>query len=667
MWCRRPRATSPGSGFGDLLEASEDYDPKKPQRTSSNWLVKPSVWRGDAKSVERYQCGDDPVVDCRPRVELPRGLTPKSELFVACSPDALNDGGSPTDPRPLFVLLGYLGGSPPQIESVQLEGGVASINVYGAPLSSVVVTARSLGGHYLPAARSEKGVDEDVGNGSRPTEAVRLDLSPRCRQIEVRLPRTKVHARDRDSLVVSVHGAEVATDRCVDNLVGSDVIQVRVPPAPLGVGRIDVELQKEGGTAARFGGDYEGEWPKIPFSLEFNQVTFTWRPPKCIYPPDTCPAATLDGGTACAAERVGTACNYRCPGEYSEEAAVDLKFPVGVEFQKDDPRQTWRDTLAQNGQELSSYVPSDEVYLTASMRDWKVRVPDNEITHVEFFGEDGTARKYGVQNIDRLVLKVPGPTIRGTKGKCANVRFKPGGDRAYDELAGRVSDGTIDLSHPERGARILSFNVSLLIGGGPAWSGQAISPPLYFSGLGMFGVQLRPKRGRAKRLAFEFQAGGTLGSWGVITEEEAGTVPEEDPTQAGSPSRDPDPDADTTDDTPVETRIGWARVLFEPALVSSLHEVVQLGVGVGLGFSLPFRQRDVELTQARLNFIYSPKLDFRFRLRKWLRLVLQFRYMGGEPAFTISEDNRDPDRPTTRNETDSAFSFIVLAGLMFQF
>jgi hypothetical protein len=148
--------------------------------TRRTWFVKPEVWSGDQDSAEQLRCSEDPLGDCRPRVELPPGLSQSSDLYVACTPDSLTQGNLEQGPRPLFILLEHLEGSPPTIDSVRLTGGVATIGVR-ADLEQVVVTARSLGGHYLPHSRSERGAEETRADEGEPVrKLVSLVLTPRC-------------------------------------------------------------------------------------------------------------------------------------------------------------------------------------------------------------------------------------------------------------------------------------------------------------------------------------------------------------------------------------------------------------------------------------------------------------------------------------------------------
>jgi hypothetical protein len=649
--------------LGELLE--QDPENGGPGvGTRRTWFVKPEVWSGDRDSAEQLRCSEDPLGDCRPRVELPPGLSQSSDLYVACTPDSLTQGNLEQGPRPLFILLEHLEGSPPSVESVRLAGGVATIGVQ-ANLEQVLVTARSLGGHYLPDKISVRGVSDSRGDGSEvgpPRRNIELALRPRCEFVEVRLPRTRLRPGDRDRLAVRVHGMDFDVDRCVGPLTGAEVLQVRVPQAPLGVGAIDVDLAatEEGKAAARYGASWEGRWPKTPFALQFNQVSFTWVPPKCIYPSSTCPTAQLDSGTSCDATRHatrggGSQCSYRCPGSVTDDA-IDLSFPLTVTFRKEDPAQEWSEKLLQNGQVLRSYVAADDIYLNTNVNGWRTNEPANQIKEIEIFGEDGGVHRYSVSHVPNLQMKVPGAT-------CEPIPFHIRGDRAHEDAVATVEDGQIDFGNPRRTARRFSVNFTAAVGGGPAWSpsATATSPPVYFSGLGMLALQYRPRPAGWSRFGWELRLGGTLGRWGIL-----------------------ETDVETEEATG-EQRLGWARVLAEPGVVFAAHQRVGVGAGMGLGFSFPFRRRSTEITGDTLNFIWSPSLDGRFYIRKWVALMLQFRGVFGERAF-VNEDAQqlmmtldpsddrcfyadDPGRlfmcPDTA--TEKARSLIVLFGVNFQF
>lgn len=649
--------------LGELLEA-EPGNGGPGVATRRTWFVKPEVWGGDRDSAEQLRCSEDPLGDCRPRIELPPGLSQSNDLYVACTPDSLTQGNLEQGPRPLFILLEHLEGSPPSVESVRLAGGVATIGVQ-ANLEQVLVTARSLGGHYLPDKVSVRGVSDSRGDASDvgpPRRNIELLLRPRCEFVEVRLPRTRLRPGDRDRLAVRVHGMDFDVDRCVGPLTGAEVLQVRVPQAPLGVGAIDLDLAatEEGKAAARYGASWEGSWPKTPFALQFNQVSFTWVPPKCIYPKSACPTAQLDTGTSCEATRAatkggGSQCTYRCPGSVTDDA-IDLSFPLTVTFRKENPVQEWNEKLLQNGQILRSYVAPEDIYLNTNVNGWRTNEPANQIKEIEIFGEDGGVHRYSVSHVPNLQMKVPGAT-------CEPIPFHIRGDRAHEDAVATVEDGQIDFGDPRRTARRFGVNLTAAIGGGPAWSDSALptagdAPPVYFSGLGMLALQYRPRPPGWSRFGWELRLGGTLGRWGII-----------------------ETDAET-DETTGEQRLGWARVLMEPGVVFAAHQRVGIGTGIGLGFSFPFRRNNTQITGETLNFIWSPSLDGRFYIRKWVALMVQFRGVFGEKAFVnpgaeelmMTSDGQcffasDPsnvgDCPDT--ETEKARSLIVLFGVNFQF
>jgi len=642
----------------ELLAPTADPSTADAANGRTTWLVRPELWDGDAASAERQRCADDPIGDCRPRVELPEGLGRASDLHVACTSDSLAASEATLDPRPLFILLEHLEGSPPAIDSVRLTGGVATIGVR-ADLEQVVVTARSLGGHYLPHPRSERGAEEATADEDEPTrKLVSLVLTPRCHVVEVTLPRTRLKPADRSRLAVRVHGVELDTERCVGKLTGTGTLQVRVPQAPLLVGTLDIDLAAtEGGkAAARFGARWEGRWPRAPFALQFNQVNFTWRRPECVYPEDRCPAVTLETGTACTATVTDAGCDYRCPGTV-DDAAVDLELPLEITFEKDEPHQRWTDTLAVNGQTLTSYVPADQLYLDANVNAWTTEQPGSRITDVELFGEDGEVHRYGVTHVPNLQLKVPGAS-------CEPIRFRPRGDRDYDEALASIRAGSIELGPPERTARRIAFKLYLAAGGGPAWSdtfGPNDLPPVYFSALGQFALQFRPRRPGWSRVGWELRVGGTLGRWGSRLVE-------------GSEATTEQPSDTATATTDEQLRaFGWARVFFEPGMVIAATHRIEVGTGFGVGFSFPIRQ-DEDLTGDRINFIWTPSIDARYKIRRWAALMLQFRGIFGERAFTVTgvpaSTNTDGSSGSTNDPTkdaDRARSLLILFGTAFSF
>lgn len=643
-----------------LLAASPDPPAADAASGRTTWLVRPELWDGDAESAERQRCAEDPIGDCRPRVELPEGLGRASDLHVACTSDSLAASEATKDPRPLFILLEHLEGSPPAIDSVRLTGGVATIGVR-ADLEQVVVTARSLGGHYLPHSRSERGAEEPATDEDDPVrKLVSLVLTPRCHQVEVILPRTRLEPADRSRLAVRLHGVELDTERCVGQLTGTGTLQVRMPQAPLQVGTIDVDLAAtEGGkAAARFGARWEGRWPRAPFALRFSQVNFTWRRPECIYPDDRCPTVTLETGTACAATVTEQGCDYRCPGTV-DDAAVDLELPLEITFEKAKPHQRWTDTLAVNGQTLTSYVPADQIYLDANVNTWNTEEPGSRITDVELFGEDGERHRYGVTHVPNLQLKVPGAS-------CEPIRFRPRGDRDYDEALASIRAGSIEFGAPERTARRITFKLYLAAGGGPAWSdtfGPNDLPPVYFSALGQFALQFRSRKAGWSRVGWDLRMGGTLGRWGSRLVEGSGS----------STAQPSDTSTATTDEQ--LRAFGWARVFFEPGVVVSATHRIEVGGGFGAGFSFPIRQ-DEDLTGDRINFIWTPSIDARYKIRRWAALMLQFRGIFGERAFTVTGVQPSSDTESSSGsgtstdpskDADKARSLLVLFGTAFSF
>jgi len=622
---------------------------------ASSWRIDPQAWGGDAATGDEHRCAPVEGGDCRPRLEIPPGLRRNGELHVACVADSLLESEI-RSARPAFILLEHLEGSPPSIESVRLVGGVATVGV-AADLERVIVTARSLGGYYLPHRVSERasGGARDAGTTGPHRKHVTLKLQARCRLSPVTLPGTRLSPRDRDRLSVRVHGIDFDVEKCVEGALDHPtVLQIRVPPAPLGVGSIEVELAatEAGKAAAKFGASYNHVWPPTPFPLTFKQVTFSWRRPRCIYPEASCPAAALETGTQCVATPTDEGCAYICPGEAGEDA-LDLQLPLTVHFEKEGPVQKWSDRLAQNGQLLTSYVDADDIYVGADISDWRTEEPANRITQIELFTEDGGTVPRGVTGIKKLQFKVPGAS-------CEPLRFRPVGDREYADDIATIANGEIEFGKPERIARRLSFNMLVALGGGPAWSDvfrdtSNESPPIFFNGLGMFALRYRPRKRGWSRIGIEGRAGVTLGRWGDASTEIEAT--EEDTAPGRITDETTTTDATGTD----EQRFAQARVFFEPGIVIAAHDRFAVGAGFGLGASFPIRAEQ-ELTKERIQFIWTPNADARFYIQRWIGLVLQVRGVFGEQAFGVRTTPVAEDERAAK-----AQSLLVLFGAVLRF
>ncbi len=564
-----------------------------PGGTGPSHLVLPAAWNRFDAPMPRA-CSSSPDADCRPAVELPPGLGSLVDLYVACTADTLAAGtGDGTDPWVLFLLLEQLEAAPPDVESIRLAGGIVTVGV-ATTSPRAVFTVRSLGGHYLPHARSYR---ETARTAAGHTIAA-LPIEPRCRWTEVALPRTRVAPADRARLRVTVHGAALDTDRCVRDLHG-EALRILVPRAPLSVGTLEVDLAATADRpAARFGARWRGPYPPVPLDLEFRQVTFVWRRPACIYPTDTCPRATLSDGTVCAPTVTDTGCAYTCPGTVTEATSSALTLPADVEFEKVGPIQRWTDRLAQNGQTLSSYVDPQDVFLDVDLRDWTRAAPGNEIRKIKFFRPDGAVTTFNVSRSPRMSVNVP-------YASCAAVPFEVEGDRSYREGRAEVRAGQLVLGPPASLAKIVSFSLAAAAGGGPAWSplldSSTTGPPVFFGGLLQFAINMRPRAPRASRLTVEGRIGVNLGQWGaVVFEDDMGQVQES-----------------------FEDFV-WVRFLAGPGLAVDLTDRLVLGMGIEFGASFPARRRQ-SLAGIAFTFITSPSLDLRLRVRRYLSIFVQER------------------------------------------
>lgn len=602
--------------------------PGAPSDEGRTWDVLPTAWGGKA-GAEAGACGQA----CRPQVVLPSRFERASELFIACAADSLSsDDAAVAEPRLLVMMLEHLEGSPPAIESVALAGGVVTIGVQTG-LRRIVVTARSLGGHYEAQRRSARAEGQSGEN-----KLVLLPLQPRCQWGEFVLPGVRLRQRDRPRLEVRVDDQVLDPASCVDTLAGDNHLRVRLPRTPAGrAASITVAVAQGAageGSRGHFGGRWDGPWPPSEVTLRAHQVSFVWRPPECLYPEGVCPRAELEAGIPCAATRVGDACNYLCPEQVDDADPVALTPPLTVTFEKDDPRQRWTDILSRPGQTLASYVVGDTVYVHADIHAWRRDVPGSRIRSLEVLGADGSVRRFPVDGVSRLQIPLP-------SASCEPLRTRVIGDRSYAEELAPIRGGVAELGPPERRARIMTFNLLLAQGGSLGLIHDpppAIRSPSFFVVLGQLSARFRPRNPRFARLSGELRLGGTIGQWGYY-----GLESIDEPVRR-------------TDGKPI-----WIRFLFEPAIVVDVVHPLSLSAGVGLGGSWPLRASEVPNT-SRFAPIVAPSLDARLAVRPWLSLVLQARvFLGERLQATLDQQGvaAVSSLPTT--------SIAGLYGLLFSF
>ena len=570
---------------------------------------------------------------CLPRVELPLADQQANDLFVACTTDSLVSDADTREPRVLVMMLEHLEGSPPLLESVRLTGGVVTVGVQ-ADLSRIVVTARSLGGHYdahTRAFRAEEGSDQ--------SELVVLPIAPRCHTVEIELPGVRLRESDRERMIVRADEVELDPESCVGPLRGSARMRVALPRADR-FGRLEVELpptEDEAPTATRFAASWDTAWPEGELRLDPHQISFSWSPPACIWPSGTCPSATIEGGISCEATALDDgSCRYLCPGSAARDEWVDLSPPVAVTFEKDDPHQRWTEILQRPGQTLSAYVSNDQIYLGADLSGWRTGVPGNRISHVELLGNDGGSRRYAVEEVDRLRILAPGAS-------CDPLRFRLVGDRRYREGSAKVRAGAVEFGSVHKTARLLTFNLLLAQGGGPAiaYGGAPgdLSHPIYFAAVGQLAANFRPRDPRYSRVAYELRIGGTIGQWGYFGPGSIG----DDPRR-------------------VTTKIAWSRLLFEPAVVVDVVAPLSLSFGFGVGTSWPINSSELANTD-RFSWVLSPSADARLAIRRWISLVLQGRVLLREQtAVAVDIVGSEP-----RYERFNNVSLLGVYGVQFNF
>jgi hypothetical protein len=586
------------------------------------------------EAADRSTCGEGG--GCAPRVSLPPARA-KDSLFAACTTDELLDVSDQTVPRRLLVImLEHLEGSPPAVEALRLTGGIVTIGVR-ARLRDIVVTARSVGGHFLPSARSVRA--RDAGEDAK---VIVLPLEARCDWVDLELPGGRLAGVEASSLGLTVHG-EPVSDPAACSLVepGRNRVRVLTPRSPTG-GRVALRLPpgREGGPS-HYASDWSGAWPVGVLRMRERQQSFIWRRPACVYPSNACPEASVEGGIACSVESTPDGCSYTCPGDDEAQADAELMVsaPTTVTFRDQRQGQRWSAILQRSGQILEGFVERDRVYLESDISKWELDVPGSRVTHLEVLGNDGSVRRYALEGMSTLRLRAP-------EAGCDPVRYRFVGDRHYHERSAEIRDGKVLFDPPEMSVRTLDFVLNILQGGGPAYPTREpveLASPIYFTVQPQIAASFRPRKPKLARYSFEARIGGTIGQWGHFDPSSYEEQLEGDPLI-------------------VRERILWGRFLFEPAVVVDVWGPFALGAGIGVGSSWPIDAGETTNT-SRFRFILAPSVEGRVRLRRWLEIVGQVRGIFFEDIYLAVPE------PSGQYGKDAipAVSLLGLYGVAFRF
>ena len=205
--------------------------------------------------------------------------------------------------------------------------------------------------------------------------------------------------------------------------------------------------------------------------------------------------------------------------------------------------------------------------------------------------------------------------------ECEAIRYRVVGERDYLESNADVQDGKVLFHPPERSAKFLSFNLTILQGGGPAILyharrekpvPSALRSPSNYVGLIQLVGNYRPVEPRWSFLSWDLRIGGTIGQWGYY-QGNVGHLPHR-----------------------IDHKIAWVRLLPGIAAVVDLWKPMSIALGVDVGSSWALRVLESKIT-SRFRIIVSPSIDARLAIRKWFSLVVQARVIWGEKLQRITD------------------------------
>lgn len=353
-----------------------------------------------------------------------------------------------------FIELQTTGTLKSDIPDIFLHGLVGRVQL-ARKTDLDALTAVVVGGDYRPGLA-----------GNTLANRVQLDLSPRCVERTLPVPRLGHHTADlstRILLSVSSPGGQAIETTC--DVPGVASKRVWVPAGAVGLGsRVQVQVL-QGGTAIGIQrADWTSEYPPETVQLRSVFSSFVWKAACEVPEGAACPQVSMtDTGVECDLQRFQSAniklqsCSYTCGQISGDGPAFDQ--PARLHFSGARQEVGWESWLSYPGQVVEG------AYLNSAVRRFVVDLMDlpdharygDKYPSVDITLPTGTHLRVRVEGRDEADQTIVLPGVA-----CGQqVAYNWIGSRRYHEATVQIRSGTLHIAPPEASSEEATLGASI--------------------------------------------------------------------------------------------------------------------------------------------------------------------------------------------------------------